>query len=181
MSKQNIYEVTLRLTDIGHLFVKPDLSPLSEHYREYNSTSGIEFIAGELRANSSYEAVKASLLLPNENVEPGLQQTVKAGIERYCQARLRNVEQELSATRWRGIRILIVAFIALFVLVGGSKLINHDDYLILQILSEGLAIAGWVALWFPLELLTHMVWQQRLDKRIYMLLKNMDVVIASAN
>ena len=37
--------------------------------------------------------------------------------------------------------------------------------------------AGWVALWFPLELLVFKVWEHRLDRKVYSLLLDMDLVI----
>jgi len=45
----------------------------------------------------------------------------------------------------------LFGFAALFVFIGASRLVYNENDLILQIISEGLAVAGWVALWFPLE------------------------------
>ncbi len=72
-------------------------------------------------------------------------------------------------------------FAALFAFIGASRLVNNENDLFLQIISEGLAVAGWVALWFPLESLTFTVWQHRLDKRIYSLLMDMELAIQSAD
>ena len=171
------YNVVLQLGDIQHLFTKPDVSPLSDDYREYSYTSGLEFIASELYANPSYDKVQATILLPADRVEAGLDEKVKEAVRRYCRGRLKDVEHDIQATRWRGVRALLVAFVALFVFIGASRLVFSESSLLLQIISEGLAVAGWVALWFPLETLTFKVWEHRLDRKIYSLLMEMDLRI----
>ena len=172
------YNIVLRLGDIGHLFTKPDISPLSDDYQEYSYTSGLEFIADELYANSSYSRVEATIVLPVEAVEPGLETRVREGVKRYCRGRLKYFEHDIRATRWRGGRALLVAFVALFLFIGASRLVHSESSLLLQIISEGLAVAGWVALWFPLETLTFKIWEHRLDRRVYALLTEMEITIS---
>ena len=58
-----------------------------------------------------------------------------------------------------------------------DSVVYDEDSLLLQVISEGLSVAGWVALWFPLELLSFTVWQHRLDKRIYTMLASMELEI----
>ena len=171
------YNIVLRLGDIGHLFNKPDIPPLSDDYHEYSYTSGLEFIADELYANSSYSQVKATIVLPVEGVEPGLESRVRKGVKRYCRGRLKYIEHDIHATRWRGVRALLAAFVALFVFIGASILVYDETNLFLQIVSEGLAVAGWVALWFPLESLTFKVWEHRLDRKVYNLLAEMEITV----
>lgn len=181
MSAQKTYDITLRLNDIHHLFEKPDLSPFSDEYMMYSYTAGIEFIANELYANPSYRAVKATIVLPGDKVEPGLANRTQDAVKRYCQSRLKDIEHDIYATRWRGARALLFGFVALFAFIGASRLVYNENSLIPQIISEGLAVAGWVALWFPLEQLTFTVWQHRLDKRVYSLLMDMELAIQSTD
>jgi hypothetical protein len=176
-----VYNVILQLGDIEHLFTKPDVSPLSDDYREYSYTSGVEFIADELYANSSYNRVDATVILPVDRVEPGLEDQVREGVRRYCRGRLKYYEHDILATRWRGVRALLFAIVALFVFIGAAKLIYSDDNVLLQIISEGLAVVGWVALWFPLESLIFKLWEHRLDRKVYSLLMDMDLVIRPAD
>lgn len=173
----DVYDVVLQLGDIGHMFAKPEVSPLSEDYREYSYTSGVEFIADELYAKPSYDKVQVTILLPTDGIEPGLDARVQKAIGRYCRGRLKYIEHDIRATRWRGIRALLVAFVALFVFIGASALVYDESNLILRIVSEGLAVAGWVALWFPLETLSFKVWEHRLDRKIYKLLAAMEITI----
>jgi hypothetical protein len=177
MASKDVYTVTLRLDNIEALFEVPDVSPFSDSYREYSYTSGIEFIADELYANTSYEKVQALLIVPRGQIEPGLDERVKAAVQRYARGRLIDTEHEIDATRWRGMRSLGMAIIALFMFIGASYVTGDSESIVLQIISEGLGIAGWVVLWVPLEMLFFSVWEHRLDKKIYRLLMEMDIAI----
>ena len=175
------YALTLRLKDPHHLFEAPGLSPFSPDYREHNYTSGIEFIADELYANTSYNRVRLTLVLPPDQITPGLELEVMHAVDRYCRGRLKDIEHQIHASRWRGRRALLLAFLALFVFTGGAILlasvITPQNVIVLGVISEGLAIAAWVALWVPLEMLLFTVWEYRLDRKIYRLLLDMDLVI----
>ncbi len=177
MANNPVLPITLRLHSLDDLFTKPEISPFSEDYQIHSYTSGIEFIADELYANTSYDQVQLTLILPSEEELSRPVEKIEAAVKRYCQGRLKDIEHDIQATRWRGFRALIVALIALFVFIGASRLVDNENSIFLQIISEGLAVAGWVALWFPLELLTFTIWEHRLDKKIYTMLEQMDVKI----
>lgn len=177
MANNPVLPITLKLHNLDDLFAKPEISPFSEDYQIHSYTSGIEFLADELYANTSYDQVQLTLILPSEDKESRSVEKIEAAIKRYCQSRLKDVEHDIQATRWRGFRALIVAFIALFVFIGASKLVDNENSILLQIISEGLSVAGWVALWFPLELLTFNVWEHRLDRKIYTMLEQMEIRI----
>lgn len=170
-------DVTLRLGDMRHLFEKPELSPLEEDYQEYSYTSGIEFIAGELYAHPSRTSVTLTILLPADKTEMGLEIKAEDAVRRYCTGKLKDIDHDIRASRWRGVRTLLAAFVAWFVFIGVSRFVRDENSLLLQIIGEGLAVAGWVALWFPLDVLMFTVWQHRLEKRIYTTLLDMEVII----
>lgn len=111
MAKDNSFEITLPLAKIDHLFEKPDISPLSDEYHVHSYTAGIEFVSDERYANPSPHAVKLNLLLPSDQISPGLDARVKAGVSRYCRGRLSDVNHEIHALRWRGLRALAVAVV----------------------------------------------------------------------
>jgi hypothetical protein len=151
VADRRVLRVTLRYTDINALFDKPDVSPFSEEYSEYNTTSGIEHIYGELQANPSLKRVEATILLPREQITPTLEQRTREAIRRYCLARSREVGQSERALRWRALRALAFGLIlfAVYVLLQD----NMQDILVLKLIGEGMDILIWVALWFPLDAL----------------------------
>lgn len=183
-SEKGIYALDLRLLQVEHLFSAPGLSPFSPEYREHNYTSGIEFIADELYANTSYNRVRLTLVLPPDQITPGLETEIRTAIGRYCRGRLKDIEHQIHASRWRGRRALLLAILALIVFTSAAILlasvITPENAIILGVVSEGLAIAAWVALWVPLEMLLFTVWEHRLDYKIYTLLLDMELIIEPA-
>ncbi len=177
MSASRVYSVTLRLIDIHHLFETPELSPFSDAYQEYSYISGIEFVADELYADTSYDKVHLTVALPPEQIVPGLDERVGAAIKRYARGRIKDVEHDLRAMLWRGRRALLAALVAVAVFMGIAALTGSDRGFVLQTITDALIIAAWVALWFPLETLFFDVWEYRLDRKIYRLLHDMDVTI----
>jgi len=178
MAKNTKYEITLELENLEHLFENPGISPFSDKYKVYSYIAGIEFIANELYANPSHDAVKLNLILPPEQITSELASQAKAAVNRYCLGRLKDIEHDLNAVLWRGLRALGLAIVALFLLIGASRLVYDDVSLISQVISEGLAIAAWVGLWVPLDMLVFKVWEHRLDKNIYSQLSKMEISIS---
>ena len=151
MADRRVLRVTLRYTDINSLFNKPDVSPFSEGYKDYSTTSGIEHIYGELQANPSLKRVEATILLPREQITSTLEQRTREAIRRYCLARSREVGQSERALRWRALRALAFGLILFAVNVLLQD--RMQDILVLKLIGEGLDILIWVALWFPLDAL----------------------------
>lgn len=177
VAEKGVFTITLRLPDVDALFETSEVSPFSEAYEEHSYTSGIEYIVGELYANTSYKKVHALFSLPPEQVEPGLETEVQKAVKRYCRGQLADVRHEMQAMRWRGLRSLAIAIVVLVLFVAVAFAIGETGSLVLQIMSESLIIIGWVVLWVPLETLFYEVWHYRLDRKIYSLLMDMDVTI----
>ncbi len=177
MAGKKIYDITLRLTDIEHLFAKPDLSPLSEQYREYSHTAGIEYIAAALYADPAYQSVRATILLPTERIEPGLVEATRLAIQAYCQARLRAVRDTVRGLRWRGSKGFARGAIFLILLGGASKWLEFARDIPLQIVSQGLLIGGSIV--FEMAIWDYFIhaWQQRLDQQVYDKVMNMALII----
>lgn len=176
--RNNVYEVTLRLPDIKYLFVAPEPDPFSRYYEEYSYTSGMEFIAGTFYADPTLRSARLSIQLPADKVRPGLEEETREAIRRYCGSRISYVEHEVRGLRWRSLRGLASGLVALVVFLGASKLASSSDSALLQLVGEGLGIAAWVAIWFPLDNLIFSVPQRSMDRDIYHRLMDVTVTIA---
>jgi hypothetical protein len=93
VADRRVLRVTLRYANINSLFERPEISPFSEDFHEYNTISGIEHIYGELQANPSLKKVETTIVLPPEQITPNLEQRTREAIQRYCLARSREVGQ----------------------------------------------------------------------------------------
>ena len=104
--------------------------------------------------------------LPAEAVADDLAESVKTGIQRYCEARLRTVDHSAREDRSRGWLMLAFSIFVVFALVWVAQQFASKQETLLGVASEGLSIAAWVMLWHPLEHLVFNRWDHRLDGRV---------------
>lgn len=180
MADRRVLETTLELDAMEELFVAPTTSPLAANYRPHSYTSAIEFIAGELYAETSITRVRATFVLPPAEVDRAAAIDLPSAIGRYSAAKLRDLEQDVRGTYWRGRRATVVAVAGLFLFVGLATFILEFDGLLPEVIGEGLFIAGWVLLWWPLETLFFDIWEHRLDQRIWRAVSDMEVTVIGA-
>ena len=179
MNRNQIYETTLYLGTIEEFFSKPDLSPLSEQYREYSSTSGIEYLAKELYAQPRIKEVRVTIVLPADMIAADLEQKTKAAVERYCRARVKALEQEMQGLRKRAVGSTVMAIVSLVIFISVGTLLTYSSSFLIQVIGEGLTVVGWVFVWFPLDSFIFGVRHYRLDEQIYEKLINMRLTISS--
>jgi hypothetical protein len=181
VARPEVLTIELVLEDPEELFVPRVVNPLEEDYPPHGEVSGVEHAINEFYAEPKYTSMQIHVVLPASEMAPDIDRRISTAISRWCKARLRDVDEEIRASLWRGRRTLLVAFAALFFFIGLSKILARYDNIILEILSEGFSIAGWVALWFPLEVLMFSVWQHRLDRKAYALLSEAHVRVTSGD
>jgi hypothetical protein len=180
MADRNVFRVTLEYRDINWLFSQPDVSPFSEDFHEYSTTSGIEFICNELYANPSLKRVEATILLPPEQITPTLEQRTREATRRYCLARSREMRQDERALRWRALRALTFAVGFFIVWIGVEKPLQNSGTYFFDLLGEGLSILVLVAFWFPLDALVFGVRYHSLDAETYRRVSEMQLTIKPA-
>ncbi len=167
MNRNKVYETTLYLDTLEQFFSQPDLSPLSEQYREYSHTSGIEYLAKELYAQPSIKEVRVNIVLPAEKIVPDLEQKTKAAVLRYCRGRLKALEQEMQGLRKRAMKATMMAIVGLVLFISVGSILTYSTLFVIEVIGQGLTVLGWVFVWFPLDAFIFGVGYYRLDKRIY--------------
>ena len=168
------HDVRLELSDPRELFEPPELDPLAG---QPHGDSGIERILTRIRPKP-HRPVHTTLRLPASTRAPDLEARLRAGLQRHCDVRigqlthdLASLRQEGLATLWRG-----VLFLAMCML--GSRILGDPKYvtsIVARFLDEGLVIAGWVALWYPLDALLYQHWPLKRERRLYESLRTMDL------
>ncbi len=177
MNRNKVYETTLYLDTIEEFFNKPDLSPLSEQYKEYSRTSGIEYLAKELYAHPAIKEVDVTIVLPAEKSAPDLEQKTQAAVLRYCRARIKEIEQEMQGLRKRAVEATVMAIVGLVLFISVGSLLTYSSSFIIEVIGQGLTVVGWVFIWFPLDFFIFGIRHYRLDKRIYEKLEHMQLAI----
>lgn len=179
MMSRQLNEIVLRLTDLRELFHAPEIDPFSG---QGELESGIDRLVSQLRGRPR-GAVRARITLPAAQITPDLGSRCREALQRYCRARISQLgEQNASlwregwATLGRGILFLAACMI-------GSKIFGEPKYLpafLGRFLDEGFIIAGWVALWYPLDVLLYQHWPVNRDRRIYKVIESMEVEFVAA-
>lgn len=173
------YELTLHLQDVVHLFEEPDITPFSSYYRTYSFKAGMDYIVGELYAHPRAQRIKLNLILPPDQIDPGLLDRTYQAIEKYSIAWMRDAEQDMAKVRYRGVRAAIAGVIGMLVFFSAALWLEGQDIFVEKVLANGLFVAGWVLLWRPIEMLIFDVWDFSLERKAYQALRNIVVEIQS--
>jgi hypothetical protein len=177
--------VTLRLKTIDHLFTEPDLSPFDPYYAPYSFAAGIDYLIGEIRRRPSATHTKLTVLLPPDQIaaDPGLAARTREAIGRYAEAWANSARQTQDIEGIRARRVLGVAalFFAvanfLYLWYGRTESVLGVSGIVLDVAVEGLSVASWVAIWWPLDHLLHANWQLHLDERSYRRLQGLHLQV----
>lgn len=164
----------LALGNLDELFQAPALDPLAGQFHE---ESGIQRILNELRPGPR-RTLRTTIVLPTVARTPDLETRCRSALQQYCSIRMAQIDnncsslrQEGYATLWRGLLFLALCLLAM-------RVVGEPTYLhprIAYFIYEGLVIAGWVALWYPLDVLLYQRWPLSREWNLYQALAAMEL------
>src|SRR5215213_565872 len=177
--------VTLLLKTIEDLFREPDLSPFDPYYAPHSFAAGMDYLVGEMQRRPRATRTEFTVLLPPEQIaaQPGLEARTREAIGRYAEAWATSARQTQDTEGIRARRVLAVAvlFFAVanlaYLWYGRTGSVLGYSGILLDVVVEGLSVAAWVVLWWPLDQLLHVSWQHRQDERAYRTLQDIDLQI----
>jgi len=174
MTGPAMHHLELELGSLDELFCAPELDPLTGRVEEL---PGLERLANQLRPLPR-AGVSTRIVLPTSERVPDVEERCRSALRAVLDRRIernrndaRSLRQEGYATLWRGL-----VFLALCLL--GSRLMGEITLLpgfIERFIDEGLVIAGWVALWYPLDVLLYQRWPLARERRLYENLRDMEL------
>ncbi|MFZ0926265.1 MAG: hypothetical protein WCE82_11930 [Halobacteriota archaeon] len=176
MKNKKVYQTTLPLHDINHLFDDPNISPFSDYYQPYSFKTGMDYVVDELYSHPSVEEIKLTVLLPAEQITPDLEAKTLKAVRKYSEAWAQNARQagyrtiqrpahaasghpRFSCVEWARAVVRIVC--------------EFWD----QAVERGSAYWRVVLLWWPLDALAFGVRENRLEESAYKALKNVQLTI----
>jgi hypothetical protein len=167
-----MHHLKLELGSLSELFGDPAFNPLGGSVEE---APGLERLANQLRPLRR-APVSTRIALPASERAPDLETRCRGALQAVLDRRIernrndaRSLRHEGYATLWRGLVFLAVCLL-------GSRLMGEVELLpgfIERFIDEGLVIAGWVALWYPLEVLLYQRWPLARERRLYETLRDM--------
>ena len=146
------YEATLRHENLQDLFSPP---VFAEFGGSADLPSGIERLVTELMTARSAD-IGVTVVVPDAEMQPGLDDRLAAAIRTYAAVRVRDVEHRRTAQRQEGLAALAISIPILVVLtlleiwVAASKNLPESGSTAIDGL---LVVLVWVALWYPLDTL----------------------------
>lgn len=173
-------EITLRLRSVEHLFTAPDADPFDPDYERYPDKSGVDAIAGVLHVERPVASVCTLIELPEAD-DASLERRASEAVQRYCRVRIADLDLDLHQIRRYGTWTLVLGFVAVLVLNAIAKPLDSSNNDILELLSQGIQIAAWVTLWFPINLLVYDRWYARRDQVIYRSMAAMRLEVAASS
>jgi hypothetical protein len=174
MTDPNIHDIRLDLADPRELFHPAELDPIGgQPYAE----SGLERILNRIRPHPD-RPLRATLRLPAAARTPDLEPRMCSGLQQYCDHRIAQITNDIASLRQEGLATLWRGLLFLALCMLGSQVLGEPKFLpgiLARFLDEGLIIAGWVALWYPLDALLYQHWPLKRERRLYQSLRDMEL------
>ena len=171
-------DIELALSAPEALFAAPDPDPLAPGFA---CMSGMDRVFAETSFRSASRLRGARLVLrPGAGAPPFDEARLGRAVAAYCAARASALRLERAALRREGLQTLGLAavFIAVVVLLAaGVRAWIAESGLLPMLVRDGLVIAGWVALWRPIDILLFETWLLRRQQRVLAAVAAMPVVV----
>ena len=180
MTGNDVLDVRLELANPGELFAPPIPDPFAGRP---HAEPGIDRILNQLRPKPG-RRVRATLVLPASARAPDLEARCRAALERWCDVKIAHNRNDNSSLWHEGRATLARGLLFLAVCMLGSQLVGEPKYLhpvVARFLDEGFVIAGWVALWYPLDVLLYQHWPLARERRMFENLRSMEFALEYAD
>jgi hypothetical protein len=171
-AKSPPHKIELNLREIGQLFNTMDPAPFPEKDLDSDAEEFILNWVGEFPLNEPVSLVVHLAELPAENP----QAVVEQGVHHYFAYRARLNRMELRRLLSDGQKSLLIGLAFLSVCLIASRAIGGDGSATFRsIARESLTIAGWVAMWRPMQIYLYDWWPVRRRGQLYRKLARMRV------
>lgn len=178
-----VRQIIVRLTRPEQLFVADPLNPWSPEYTEYTAQPAMVTVRDMLmtRMPRSHQQVHLIVKLPAEAYHEGLDAELTEAVRRWVRVENLIDVDTTHAGGAIGRRLFVLCALVFMVLQTLSILVKNvgadvDDYLI-DAIGEGLSVASWVMLWFPVQLFTVEVWRSSIRRRRSRVLERITVEV----
>lgn len=158
------YLIEVNLTDPRQLFNSLDPAPFVEKDLDDDAEAYIVDSVKEFHLDTPLALV---IHLPAAAKSP-LTDAIPAAIRNYFSYRAATTQRKMGFVIRKGRLAFLFGFAALFACLTASEMIGTlGDSTFIRIMSEGLLIGGWVAMWRPTEVLFYDWWPMRWERRVF--------------
>ena len=170
----NLHSIKLKLRDINQLFNSMDPSPFIEKDLDDDAE---EFIVGWANELPPGAPVRLRVQLDEWPAEDP-KELIRLAVHNYFAHRAELTDLEFRSLMRQGRTSLLIGLSCLAIcLVISKTLLLREAGTWASVLRESLAIAGWVAMWRPMQIYLYDWWPLRRRGRIYARLSRMPVEV----
>jgi hypothetical protein len=172
-ARSKTHRIQLNLRDVNQLFNTMDPSPFNERDLDHDAE---EFIVSWARELPLAEPVVLVIHLAALPREPDAQKMIQESIHHYFNYRLELSRREFRHLMHEGRKALVIGLLFLASCLTASKLLFSTDTSALSSVGrESLTIAGWVAMWRPMEIYLYDWWPLLRHRKILQKLSRIPV------
>ena len=159
-----VHQIELRLAELSQLFNSMDPTPFHHRDLDTDAEEFLESWALEFPQDSHFRIIVHIEKMPPEDPEP----LVAEAIHNYFQYKSVQSRRNLRLLLLEGRTSLLIglAFLAAC-LIGADLLSGLVNSTFFKVLKESLTIAGWVAMWRPMQIFLYEWWPLLRRGRIY--------------
>ena len=169
------HRVELNLRDVNQLFNTIDPSPFREKDLDRDAE---EFIVSWTREFPLKEPVALVIYLSEVPAVKDFEPMIEQSIQHYFAYRSRLNQMEFRQLMKDGRYTLLIGGLFLAAcLIASQALLGHASGTFLNVARESLTIAGWVAMWRPMEIFLYEWWPLRRRWRVYEKMSRMEVEV----
>jgi hypothetical protein len=174
-SQGEAHLVEINLRDVNQLFNTIDPSPFHEKDLDHDAE---EFIVSWTREFPLGEPVVLVIYLSELPVGKDFEPMMEQSVHNYFAYRARLTRMEFRQLIKDGRRSLLIGGLFLVAcLTASNVLVGRAPGTFLSVARESLTIAGWVAMWRPMEIFLYEWWPLRRRGRIYEKMSRMKVEV----
>lgn len=171
--------IELELHSMMQIFNSFDPAPFHEKELDEDAEVYIYNIVGEFPLKKPLEIM---IYVPPSEFKPETERTLKEAIRNHFLYKKVLTEIDLRRLLQRGRRNMTIAVIFLFLCLLMIRLLSTlKAGLLTTMLSEGLTIIGWVAMWEPVYVFLYGWWPIVQKRNIYRKILAMDVTVSSGS
>jgi hypothetical protein len=167
--------ISLKLRDLNQLFNSMDPSPFIEKDLDDRAE---EFIVGWAQEFPPDAHVRLRIHLEQWPTQDDPKELIRQAVHNHFSHRAELTHLEFSALMKQGWTSLLIGLSCLATCLIVSKVLLHSEAgTWASLLQESLTIAGWVAMWRPMQIYLYDWWPLRRRARIYERLSHMPVEV----
>jgi hypothetical protein len=167
--------IEIAVKNVGQLFNSFDPSPF--HEKDLDSDAE-DYIVGAAREIGPHARLKLVLHLPADEAARDTAADLERSIHNYFDYRHELTQRDLRYMFRLGRASLLIAIAFLAACMSVREVVlSFSEGGVLHIVAEGLLIAGWVAMWRPIQIFLYDWWPLRRTARIHAALAKVPVEV----